>query len=388
MPNIIAFVPVRGGSKSIPGKNIKSFCGRPLVYWVLNELNKSDIIDEVVLATDSLEIKKVVQGFNLSKVVIYDRDKQNANDFATTESAVLEYINYQQNLNDDDIFILAQATSPFTQSLDFESALEEMKNTQSDSLLSCARTKRFFWNKEGTSINYDFNNRPRRQDFEGELMENGAFYINKVGNIKKHKNRLSGNICIYEMPEYTSVEIDEIEDWIVAESIMRKIQLPLKKCKIKLFLTDVDGVLTDAGMYYSAAGDEMKKFNTKDGKGIELLRNVGIKTGIITSENTQIVTNRAKKLKVDYLYQGAISNKLDIIKEICKKENIGLENVAYIGDDINDFEALSNVGLKACPNDAVYAIKEINEIIILESKGGCGAVREFAELILSFHLDH
>ena len=184
------------------------------------------------------------------------------------------------------------------------------------------------------------------------------------------------------MPEYTSVEIDEIEDWIIAECIMKKMQLPPEKCKIKLFLTDVDGVLTDAGMYYSAAGDEIKKFNTKDGKGIELLRNAGIKTGIITSENTQIVTNRAEKLKVDYLYQGAVSNKLDIINEICKKENIGLENVAYIGDDINDYQALSHVGLKACPNDAVSKIKGINEIIILESKGGCGAVREYAERIL------
>ena len=128
MSNTIAFVPVRGGSKSIPGKNIKSFCGRPLVYWVLNELNKSDLIDEVVLATDSLEIKKVVEGFNLSKVVLYDRDQQNADDFASTESVMLEYINYQQNLNDEDTFILVQATSPFTQSLDFESALDKMKS--------------------------------------------------------------------------------------------------------------------------------------------------------------------------------------------------------------------------------------------------------------------
>jgi len=382
MPKNIAFVPVRGGSKSIPGKNIKSFCGRPLVYWVLNELNQSRSIHEIVLATDSSEIKKVVEGFNLSKVVLYDRDQHNANDFASTESVMLEYINSRQNLNDEDTFILVQATSPFTQSLDFESALNEMKSSQSESLLSCARTKRFFWNKDGTPINYDFKNRPRRQDFEGELVENGAFYINKVGNIKKSHNRLSGKICVYEMPEYTSVEIDEIEDWIIAESIMKKIQLPLEKCKIKLFLTDVDGVLTDAGMYYSASGDEMKKFNTKDGKGIELLRNAGIKTGIITSENTGIVTNRAKKLKVDYLYQGAVSNKLDIINEICRQENIGLENVAYIGDDINDYQALSQVGLKACPNDAVSKIKGINEIIILESKGGCGAVREYAELIL------
>jgi YrbI family 3-deoxy-D-manno-octulosonate 8-phosphate phosphatase len=382
MSKTVAFVPVRGGSKSIPGKNIKSFCGRPLVYWVLNELNKSVSIDEVILATDSLEIKNVVESFKFSKVIIYDRDKLNADDFSSTESVMLEYFNYQKNLHDEDTFILVQATSPFTQASDFESALHEMKASQSESLLSCARTKRFFWNKEGTPINYDYNNRPRRQDFDGELLENGAFYINKVGNIKKSKNRLSGKICVYEMPEYTVVEIDEIEDWIVAESIMKKIQLPVEKCKIKLFLTDVDGVLTDAGMYYSAAGDEMKKFNTKDGKGIELLRNAGVKTGIITSENTQIVSNRAKKLKVDYLYQGAVSNKLDLIKEICKEENIGLENVAYIGDDINDYEALSHVGLKACPNDAVQSTKEINDIIILETKGGSGAVREYAELIL------
>lgn len=388
MPNTIAFVPVRGGSKSISGKNIKSFCGRPLVYWVLNELNKSDLIDEVVLATDSLEIKKVVEGFNLSKVVLYERDQQNADDFASTESVMLEYINYQQNLNDEDTFILVQATSPFTQSLDFESALNKMKSSQSESLLSCARIKRFFWNKDGTPINYDYNNRPRRQDFEGELVENGAFYINKVGNIKKFKNRLSGKICVYEMPEYTSVEIDEIEDWIIAESIMKKIQLPIEKCKIKLFLTDVDGVLTDAGMYYTAAGDEIKKFNTKDGKGMELLRNAGIKTGIITSENTQIVTNRAKKLKVDYLYQGAISNKLEIIKEICKKENIGLENVAYIGDDINDYQALSHVGLKACPNDAVKKIKDIDGVIELSKNGGYGVVREFSELIISLNQNY
>lgn len=379
MPKTVAFVPVRGGSKSIPSKNIKLFCGRPLVYWVLNELNKSDSIDEVVLATDSLEIKNTVESFNLSKVVLYDRDKQNADDFASTESVMLEYINYQQSLHDEDTFILVQATSPFTQSSDFESALQEMKATQSESLLSCARIKRFFWNKEGTPINYDFNNRPRRQDFKGELVENGAFYVNKVGNIKKHENRLSGKICVYEMPEYTSVEIDEVEDWIVAESIMKKLLSPKESLGIKLFLTDVDGVLTDAGMYYTEFGDELKKFNTRDGKGFELLRNAGVKTGIITSEDTNIVTNRAKKLKVDFLFQGAGNDKFKIISKLCAEENISLEEIAYIGDDINDLELLSNVGLAACPKNAVDEIKNIQNIHILKAKGGEGAVREFIE---------
>ena len=101
---------------------------------------------------------------------------------------------------------------------------------------------------------------------------------------------------------------------------------------IKLFLTDIDGVLTDAGMYYTENGDELKKFNTLDGKAFELLRNAGIKTGIITSEKTRIVERRAKKIKTNYLYQG-IKDKLDIAKEICRKENITLKQVAYIGDD-------------------------------------------------------
>jgi YrbI family 3-deoxy-D-manno-octulosonate 8-phosphate phosphatase len=153
--------------------------------------------------------------------------------------------------------------------------------------------------------------------------------------------------------------------------------------KIKLFLTDVDGVLTDAGMYYSEAGDELKKFNTHDGMGLQLVRQKGIKTGIITSENTKLVERRYNKLKLDYLYQGnREGGKLATVKEICAAENISLADVAYIGDDINCFELLSAVGLAACPADALDAIKNIPGIIQMKKKGGEGCVREFVEMIL------
>ncbi len=128
--------------------------------------------------------------------------------------------------------------------------------------------------------------------------------------------------------------------------------------KIKLFLTDVDGVLTDGGMYYTESGDEFKKFNTRDGMAFELLRKAGIKTGIITSENTQIVARRAAKIKADYLYQGQRDGgKLAAAKEICEKEGISLSEVAYIGDDLNCIGLLEKVGLAACPADAVNAGK-------------------------------
>ena len=379
----IALIPARCGSKSIPFKNIKNFCGKPLIYWSLLAAQKSNKIDEIYVATDCEEIGSVINSFGFSKVQVYDREAENANDIATTESIMLEFI-YKNNFDDKDLLLLIQATSPLTQTKDFDKALEKLKIEKSDSLLTCVRTKRFFWTDVAAPLNYDFNNRPRRQDFDGTFMENGAFYINSIGNIKKYQNRLSGKIAIYEMDEYTSIEIDEQDDWIIKEQLMKRYFLPNKqKQKIKLFLTDVDGTLTDAGMYYGENGEELKKFNTHDGKGFELLRKSGIKSGIITSEKTKIVENRANKLNVDYLYQGIENNgKLLIAKELCKKEKISLSEVAYIGDDINCKEILSSVGISGCPADALEEIKSINNIIQLNQTGGNGAVREFINLIL------
>lgn len=154
--------------------------------------------------------------------------------------------------------------------------------------------------------------------------------------------------------------------------------------KIKLFLTDVDGVLTDGGMYYTESGDEFKQFNTRDGMAFELLRKAEIKTGIITSENTQIVARRAAKIKADYLYQGQRDGgKLAAAKEICEKEGITLREVAYIGDDLNCIGLLEKVGLAACPADAVDAVKAVPGIMMLYKKGGEGCVREFVERIVT-----
>ena len=332
---IIAFIPVRGGSKSIPLKNIKPFCGKPLVCWNIEALENCPEVDEIIVATDSDKIEETVAAQAYKKTKVYRRSAENACDTASTESVMLEYIHYAQ-LPTDDVFMLVQATSPLTETIHFTEALATYRKGEYDSILTCVRNYRFFWNEDGTSMNYDYKNRPRRQNFSGMLMENGAFYINKVGNILESGNRLSGHIGIYEMPEYTATEIDEPDDWIVLENLMRKHVLCKRKetkKPIKLFLCDVDGTLTDGGMYYSENGDELKKFNTRDGMGFQLLREAGIKTGIITSEDTKIVENRAKKLKVDFLYQGKRNGgKLAVAKEICEQLGITLDEVAYIGE--------------------------------------------------------
>ena len=218
---VIAFIPVRGGSKSIPLKNIKPLAGKPLVCWNIEALESCEKVDEIVVATDSNEIWETVSSRNYKKVKLYRRSAENACDTASTESVMLEYIEYAE-LADETIFMLVQATSPMTKTNHFEEALKQYAEGKYDSMLTCVRNYRFFWSEDGKSLNYDYRNRPRRQDFKGLLMENGAFYINSVGNILRDKNRLSGKIGIYEMPAYTATEIDEPEDWVILEQLMKR----------------------------------------------------------------------------------------------------------------------------------------------------------------------
>lgn len=153
---------------------------------------------------------------------------------------------------------------------------------------------------------------------------------------------------------------------------------------LKLFLTDVDGTLTDGGMYYGSDGTEFKKFNTRDGMGLQMLQRSGVKVGIVTSENVAINENRARKLGLDYLKQGARDGgKLAATLEICEEMGISLRQVAYIGDDVNCYDLLSAAGWAACPADACEKVKTIPGIRVLERRGGDACVREWIDMILA-----
>ena len=220
----IAFIPVRGGSKSIPLKNIKLLNGKPIVYWTSKSANDAKCVDKVVIATDSEEIKKVVLGFGFSKVEVYDRNSENSTDSASTESVMLEYIK-SVGLNDDDKFILIQATSPMLKSEHIDGMYKKLLESDAESIFSGVREKQFHWFIEGENVrpvNYDYKNRPRRQDFEGLIAENGACYINSVSNIMRDKCRISEKIITYELPSYTAYEIDEPEDWLIVEELMKR----------------------------------------------------------------------------------------------------------------------------------------------------------------------
>lgn len=386
----VAFIPVRGGSKSIPLKNIKPINGKPLVYWVVRAACICKHIDKVYVSTENDIIRKTVSSFKngiendiFAKVVIIERSLDSASDTASTESAMLEF---SSNYEFDNI-ILIQATSPLLKASDLERGFDIFNEKDVDSVLSVVRQKRFHWSYNSQCYayptNYDIFNRPRRQEFDGYLVENGAFYISSKKCFLKSKNRISGNIKLVEMDEDTYFEIDEPSDWIIIETLMKKkgITSPSEIPEIKMLLTDCDGCLTDGGMYYSEAGDELKKFNTRDGVGFELLHKLGIITGIITSENVDLNRRRAKKMKLDILEIGC-TDKLTAIKKICDNLSINIENVCYIGDDINDIEAIKAVGFGCCPANAIEEVKSVAKYISTFN-GGNGAIREICDYILT-----
>ncbi len=378
----IAFIPVRGGSKSIKLKNIKKINGRPLIYWVLDAVVECNSIDKVVVSTDSDEIRDTVNLYNSNKILIINRSDEVSTDFASTESVMLEFAENYAFKN----IILVQATSPLIDSHDLTQGLELYKNA--DSVLSVVNQKRFIWNKQeyAQPLNYDYLNRPRRQDFQGFYVENGAFYITSKELLIKSKCRISGKISTYVMEEESYYEIDEPSDWIIVEKLLEnkygKVDLSKKIKKIRCLLVDCDGVLTNGAMYYTENGDEIKKFSTYDGMGFQLLKNHGIITGIITGEDRQLVKRRFEKLGLNELYMG-VSDKLKILDEICKKNNLKYEEVAYIGDDLNDIPIIENVGFSCSVHNGISIIKSKVDYVASKN-GGEGAVREIADLILKY----
>jgi CMP-N-acetylneuraminic acid synthetase len=213
----IGLIPLRGGSKSIPGKNIKPLAGKPLCAWAMEAAARSGVFDRLVVSTDSEKIVDVVKNIGIPVDIIM-RPVEYATDTATTESVML----HAASLVAFDVMATIQVTSPFTLPVDFSAAYDQFGREEADSLLACVRLKRFFWNDAGQPINYDPLHRPLRQEFRGILWETGAFYFTKRHILEKHQCRLGGKISIYEMPERAAVDIDEPEDWERAERIIAR----------------------------------------------------------------------------------------------------------------------------------------------------------------------
>ena len=379
----IGIIPLRKDSKGIPGKNKKKMVGRPLFSWVLTEAIFSDL-DAVYVFTNDTEIIRYVEReyFWTNKVFALLRNEENANDTASTESTMLEFS--AQINHDYAVLCLLQATSPLTLAADINTALDKIIIEKYDSALTVVNTHRFTWNSDGTPQNYDVFNRPRRQDFEGLLIENGAVYATQKELFLASKNRVSGTIGLVKMPEETLMEIDSLSDWGIVENLLMERQKEMK-ChqRIDYLVLDVDGVFTDGGVYYSKEGEMSKKFDMRDGMGLEILRENNVEVITLTSENSALVVQRMLKLQIKDAFFG-VKDKYSFLKQFLTVKNSSFGAVAYVGDDVNDLTNICSAGLSFAPANAT-AIVKLNADFVLGTASGAGAIREVCEIVLKYN---
>lgn len=370
----VALLPLRGGSKSIPGKNLRPMAGRPLYAWSLEAALASGCFDAIYVASDSAAIRDDARARFGSRIEVIDRDPDNATDTASSESVMKELATHI----DCDVLALIQATSPLTQAADFRAARARFEQEGLDSLLTGVAVKRFFWRHDGQPLNYDPTQRPRRQDFAGTVMENGAFYYTRRALFDATGVRLGGRIGVHVMDDACAAELDEPADWPHIEGLLRG-RAPAAYEDIRLLIVDVDGTLTDGGMYYDGNGEALKKFDTRDAKGMLMLRDAGVRVCVVTAEDSAAVAARMRKLGITDYFPG-VKDKLAWLHEHGTRWQIPLTQTAYIGDDLNDLPALRAAALSCCPADAVPAVRGAVGHVCA-AKGGAGAVREVCDLL-------
>lgn len=227
-------------------------------------------------------------------------------------------------------------------------------------------------------------NRPRRQDFEGLLIENGAVYATTTQAFLETKNRVSGKIGLVPMGESTLVEIDSVTDWkIVEELLAARLKKAKKHQRIDYLVLDVDGVFTDGKVAYSTEGELTKVFDMRDGMGLEILRQNQVEVVVITSENSALVAQRMQKLQIEYTFL-VVKDKYAFLQYFAKERNTSFAAMAYIGDDVNDLANICSVGWSFAPANATEIARQ-NADYLLTNNSAEGAIREACEWIIKYN---
>jgi N-acylneuraminate cytidylyltransferase len=382
--HIIAIIPARGGSKSIPKKNVIDFCGKPLIAWSIEQALRSKYIEDVYVSTDDKEIARISIKHG-AKVI--KRPASLAKDTSSSEEALMHAVSLIEQKRKIDLIVFLQATSPLRQGDDLDKSINEFVKQKADSLFSIIKLEDFcVWEIEGEkfkSFTYDYKNRGRRQDRQPYYLENGSIYIFKPEVLKKYLNRIGGKVSVYMMDPWKSYQIDAPSDIEICEFYMRNKILNQSYNKISvgdinLIVYDFDGVMTDNRVITNKYGKEAVMVNRSDGLAVKILRDMNIPQLIISTEENQVVRLRAAKLKIAVLH--GIKNKMISLVKYCRDNGYNMEKVIFIGNDLNDASVMKAVGVPVCPADAAEEIKKISRIILTVS-GGKGVVRELLNYI-------
>lgn len=373
----VAIIPARGGSKGVPGKNLRTVGGVPLVVRAIRSCLAAKEIAKVVVSTDCAEIAAVARAAGAS---IIERPSAISTDIASSEEAVIHALTeLRRSCVLPPITVFVQCTSPFILADDLDAAVHKLSKNNADTVISIAATHRFLWRREGNDlagINHDGKVRLRRQDLDPQYEETGAFYVLNTSRFISSGQRFMDRTMGHEVPQWTAVEIDTELDLAVSESLAIRAHEPIK---IDALITDFDGVHTDDTAYVTEDGTEMVRVSRSDGMGISMLREIGLPMLILSKEKNPVVTERSIKLSMDVL-QG-VDNKLPHMLSWLTEMGIEPSRAAYVGNDINDLECMSAVGFPIAVADASPVVKASARVILM-NRGGQGALRELADRIL------
>jgi N-acylneuraminate cytidylyltransferase len=386
--NILAIIPARGGSKGIPLKNIQPVGGLPLIAWNIKASLNSRYITRTIVSTDDAAIAQVSKKYGAE--VIWRPDAISG-DTASSESALihaLQAIQKKEN-HQPDITVFLQCTSPLTSSSDIDQCIEKLITENADTATTVTDFHYFLWkeiedsNAEG--INHDKRFRPRRQDREPQYIETGAVYVMRTDGFLTHQHRFFGKTVLSHMPTERVQEIDEPSDLIVADFRLRALQqnkdLQFLPQTIQAVVFDFDGVMTDNKVHVDQNGVESVVCHRGDGMGIGLLKRVDIRVAVMSTETNPVVSARCKKLGIE-CYQSLGHSKEETLKIWCAENNISMDTVIYMGNDINDIECMKMAGCSVVPADTHPKTLPFAQII-LQQKGGEGAVRELCDFIIT-----
>jgi YrbI family 3-deoxy-D-manno-octulosonate 8-phosphate phosphatase len=381
----LAVIPARGGSKGIPRKNVRPICGKPLLGWTIEAARAARQVDRIVVSTDDPEIAAVARRFGAD---VIDRPAEISGDTASSESALLHALDHLRDTKgyEPDLVVFLQATSPLRRPGDVQAAIETLEQERADSLFSACTAHGFVWRlHEGRlrSLTYDYRSRPRRQEIGEDLVENGSIYVFRPSVLRETNNRLGGKVAVYRMDPLDSFQIDEPGDFERMEQLadLRGDRRPRPDLSpVRLLVLDFDGVMTDNRVLVSQDGAEAVWCHRGDGWGIARLKERGMRIAVISTEANAVVGARCRKLGLEFVQ--ACDDKLSALRELAASLALGPEQIAYVGNDVNDLDCLNWVGVPIAVADAVPEVRSVARLTTTQV-GGYGAVREVTDWLIA-----
>lgn len=383
---IVAIIPARGGSKGIPGKNMKLLCGKPLIGWAIETALAAQRVDRVIVSTNDSGITDTSSRFGAEVIM---RPSELSGPLASSESALLHVL---QALRETENFqpeatVFLQCTSPLTLPEDIDGTVQALLDENADSALAVIPFHYFLWRQketgEAVGINHDNRSRLMRQEREPDYLETGAVYAMRTEGFKKAKHRFFGKTAMYVMSPERCLEIDDPVDFCIAEVLIKRREQQRKlqalPDPVSALVLDFDGVFTDNRVLVSQDGVESVLCHRGDGLGIERLKQAGILVVVISKEPNPVVSARCHKLGIPYFQN--VTDKLAVLKQVAKTHNVDLDKIVYVGNDVNDIACIEAVGVGVAVADAHPMVIAVADIVT-EAAGGCGAVRELADLLL------